>query len=261
MVKTLDKKYVIPSRNYFSKVALPALYEKCQGGIEREITAVEYFATTTDLWSSRTMEPYMSLTIHYIDGDFTIKSRWLQTSFFPQDHTGDAIALGLREALASWRLVSISTDSGSNVIKAASLNKWVRLQCFGHRLHLAIENAMRDPQIDRAVGICKKLPVLHLFSSSILKVNDDGPELTNNIRTKILSYLEEKYKDPETQELLDMASALDPRFKLQFVSEDRVTPIQARLLSEMAASVSMGLSQMTLRILFLIPKRCPQAYL
>ncbi|KAI2646843.1 E3 SUMO-protein ligase ZBED1 [Labeo rohita] len=274
MVKTLDKKYVIPSSNYFSKVALPALYEKCQGGIEREITAVEYFATTTDLWSSRTMEPYMSLTIHYIDGDFTIKSRWLQTSFFPQDHTGDAIALGLREALASWRLVSISTDSGSNVIKAASLNKWVRLQCFGHRLHLAIENAMRDPRIDRAVGICKKLqdndtleainkslqplteftdalssekyvsvsfvqPVLHLFSSSILKVNDDGPELTNNIRTKILSYLEEKYKDPETQELLDMASALDPRFKLQFVSEDRVTPIQARLLSEMAASVSM----------------------
>ena len=31
MVKTLDKKYVIPSRNYLSKVALPALYEKRRG--------------------------------------------------------------------------------------------------------------------------------------------------------------------------------------------------------------------------------------
>ncbi|KAK0140110.1 Zinc finger BED domain-containing protein 1 [Merluccius polli] len=346
MVKTLDKKYVIPSRNYFSKVALPALYEKRRGEIEREITAVEYFATTTDLWSSRTMEPYLSLTIHYIDDDFTMKSRCLQTSFFPQDHTGEAIAQGLREALASWSLpeerqVCITTDNGSNVVKAASLNKWMRLQCFGHRLHLAIENAMKDPRIDRAVGICKKLvssfsyswrrkkelaraqkelklpehglktecptrwgsrqamiervleqqraisqvlssdrkarhlipswqdteileaihkslhplteftdalssekyvsvsfvkPVLHLFSSSILKVNDDVSELTNTIRKKILTYLEEKYKDPETQELLDMASALDPRFKLRYASEDRVEPIQARLVSEMAAS-------------------------
>ncbi|RXN37036.1 zinc finger BED domain-containing 1-like protein [Labeo rohita] len=33
----------------------------------------------------------------------------------------------------------------------------MRLQCFGYRLHLAVENAMRDPRIDRAVGICKKL--------------------------------------------------------------------------------------------------------
>ncbi len=143
MVKTLDKKYAIPSRNYFSRVALPALYEKCRGEIQRDITAVSDFATTTDLWSSRTMEPYMSLTIHYIDSDFTMKTRCLQTSFFPQDHTGEAISQGLKEALASWslqeeRLVCITTDNGSNVVKAVALNKWTRLQCFGHRLHLAI---------------------------------------------------------------------------------------------------------------------------
>ena len=70
-------------------------------------------------------------------------------------------------------------------------------------------------------------------------MNDDDPGLTTTIKTKILSYLDEKHKDPGTQELLDMASALDPRFKLRYVSVDRVGPIQARLTSEMAASVSM----------------------
>ena len=79
MVKTLDKRYVIPSRNYFSKQALHALYEKRRGEIQRDVTAVEYFATTTDLWSSRTVELYMSLTIHYINGNFAMKSRCLQT--------------------------------------------------------------------------------------------------------------------------------------------------------------------------------------
>ena len=75
MVNTLDKRYVIPSRNYFSKQALPALYLNRWGEIQRDVTAVEYFATTTDLWSSRTMEPYKSLTSHYINGNFAMKSR------------------------------------------------------------------------------------------------------------------------------------------------------------------------------------------
>lgn len=50
----------------------------------------------------------------------------------------------LREVMASWslqeeRLVCLTTDNSSNVVKAASLNNWTVLQCFGHRLHLAID--------------------------------------------------------------------------------------------------------------------------
>ena len=143
LVKTLDKRYQLPSRNYFSRTALPAMYFKIKATIEEELQDVSYFAATTDLWSSRTMEPYMSLTVHFISSDFTMKSRCLQTAFFPQDHTGDELAVGLVESLKSWnldekRMVCITTDSGSNIIKACSINKWTRLQCFGHRLHLAI---------------------------------------------------------------------------------------------------------------------------
>lgn len=92
---------------------------------------------------------------------------------------------------------------------------------------------------EKYVSISFVKPVLHLFSSSILKASDDAPDLTNTIKTKILTYLEEKYQDPETQELLDMASALDPRFKMRYVNEDRIAPIQARLISEMVASARM----------------------
>lgn len=85
----------------------------------------------------------MSLTVHFIATDFTMKSRCLQTGFFPEDHTGQALAHGLKEALASWgleeeKLACITTDNGQNTVKAVSINNWTRLQCFGHRLHLAI---------------------------------------------------------------------------------------------------------------------------
>lgn len=143
LINTLDKRYVLPSRNHFSRVALPALYTKCRGDVEKDVSAAAYFATTTDLWSSRTMEPYMSLTVHYVDTDFNMKSKCLQTAYFPEDHTGILIAQGLREAMAAWglpedKLVCMITDNAGNITLAAELNQWTRLQCFGHRLHLAI---------------------------------------------------------------------------------------------------------------------------
>ncbi|XP_050959736.1 uncharacterized protein LOC127161128 [Labeo rohita] len=40
--------------------------------------------------------------------------------------------------LSEEQQVCITTDSGTNIIKAAELNGWTRLQCFGHRLNSAI---------------------------------------------------------------------------------------------------------------------------
>ncbi|KAK1880248.1 Zinc finger BED domain containing protein 1, partial [Dissostichus eleginoides] len=42
--------------------------------------------------------------VHFIDEDFKLKSRCLQTAFFPENHTSENIAAGLREAVAAWGL-------------------------------------------------------------------------------------------------------------------------------------------------------------
>ena len=42
---------------------------------------------------------------------------------------------------------------------------------------------------EKYVSVSFVKPVLHLFSSSILKVNDDDPGLTTTIKTKILSWI------------------------------------------------------------------------
>ncbi len=144
MVKVMDPRYQLPGRKHFSQTALPQLYVECREALEKELQNVSYFTTTSDMWSSRTSEPYMSLTAYFIDRqDWILKSKCLQTAYFPEDHTGEIIAAGLSEALASWGLsedkqVCITTDSGTSIVKATSLNNWTRLQCFGHRLHSAV---------------------------------------------------------------------------------------------------------------------------
>lgn len=42
-----------------------------------------------------------------------------------------------------------------------------------------------------------------------------------------------KYKDDATQELLDVASCLDPRFKMDFISADNKPRVKAKVASEM----------------------------
>ncbi|XP_074543295.1 E3 SUMO-protein ligase ZBED1-like [Halichoeres trimaculatus] len=165
MVGTLDSRYELPGRNFFNDTAIPQVYRKRRREVQADIATVKYFSTTADLWSSRTSEPYISLTVHYIDDNFDLKSHCLQTSYFPGDHDGINIAAGLKEGLAAWvlseeRQVAITTDNTGNIIKAVeNYNQWERVHCFGHRLHLAIENAVRSEgdRITRATGVCRKI--------------------------------------------------------------------------------------------------------
>ena len=93
LIRKLDRRYSIPSRNYFSQVAIPKMYDTCRKTVESELGQIEHYACTTDLWSSRTTEPYISLTVHFLDQDFELKTRCLQTAYFPGEHTGENIAV------------------------------------------------------------------------------------------------------------------------------------------------------------------------
>ena len=64
------------------------------------------------------MEPYLSYSIHFIDG-WVLKSRCLQTLFVPKDHNAVNLSEVLIETLAQWKLqahkqVCITTDNGGS---------------------------------------------------------------------------------------------------------------------------------------------------
>ena len=58
-------------------------------------------------------------------------------------------------------------------------------------------------------------------------------ELTKQIKSNILNYLNNKYNDPVTQELLDMASLMDPRFRTTYIADDEVDGIKKRAVTEL----------------------------
>ena len=189
MLADFDVRYTIPSRNYFSRTAIPSLYASTRKIVCQEILAAEYSATT-DMWSSVEMKPYLSYTVHFVDSDWKLQSRCLQTEFMPQDHTADNLSVAMTDILAAWELnsiqqVCITTDNGSNIVCACNKLSWLRLSCFGHNLHLAIGKATNDRQCTRAIAVCKK--IVSIFSMSWKKRRDlSQAQIDLNLRRKCL---------------------------------------------------------------------------
>ena len=82
MVRKLDPRYEVPSRKYFSKIALPSLYSETCEKVTKELQEAEYYSVATDLWSSiGKLIPYLAVTIHYINQEWELKSCYLSNLF------------------------------------------------------------------------------------------------------------------------------------------------------------------------------------
>ena len=179
MLCTFDAQYDLPGRKYFSETAIPALYASTREKVSADLKGAEYFAATTDMWSSSTTEPYLCYTIHFVDREWCLQTRCLQTLYMPEDHTADNLVDVMTDTLEMWGLdaakqVCLTTDNGRNLVCAATRRLgWNHLSCFGHNLHLAVGNSIKtDRRVSRALGVCRKL--VGTFSHSWKKKRELG---------------------------------------------------------------------------------------
>lgn len=170
MISALNPRYVPPSRRRLTENEIPKLYLKKKRTIQKEINDIRsgsydlaMFSFTTDLWSSITMEPYMSLTMHFIDDNFQLHKYCLETKYIPDTHTGVNLAMALSELLASWELtvkddlMVITTDSASNMIKMGTEAQVTRLPCFGHLLHNGVRKSLEDDEVKKVTAKLKRI--------------------------------------------------------------------------------------------------------
>lgn len=86
-----------------------------------KLLEMKYFAARSDLWTSSAKHPYLSYTVHFIDGAWSLQSFLLDTVPLFEDHTGQNIAEAFQDILANRsltpdNLVATTTDNGSNFV-------------------------------------------------------------------------------------------------------------------------------------------------
>jgi len=125
MLKAFSPRYDLPSCNYFSRTALPKLFNETYKDTISS-NEVNIFSATTDLWTSCAKDPFLSYTIHYLTPEWQLRSYCLCTRYIVEDHTGENLKESLLEILDEWsfdpgKQVAITTDNGSNIKLACRL--------------------------------------------------------------------------------------------------------------------------------------------
>lgn len=159
LLNELDPRYKVPNRKYFSDSLVPEIYDEMRDSLKESLRQASFVSLTTDGWTSRANQSYITITCHFIDDDWQMQSYVLQTRILEESHTGANIAEVLCNALDEWEIkienTALLTDNAANMGVAATAGGFrVHIGCFAHTLNLACQKGMG---IDDVGIILKKL--------------------------------------------------------------------------------------------------------
>ena len=89
--------------------------------VEKQLGTIQNCTMTTDLWTSQHQHcSYISFTVHFIDSEFKMQSRCLQTLEVPQDHDDSSLKEVLSSLFDSWKIsvkvCGATTDNDQNIV-------------------------------------------------------------------------------------------------------------------------------------------------
>lgn len=171
LMSIAEPRYNIPSRTHFAQTVLPGLYTSVKTRVQHELSQCESVAITTDSWTSRATENYLTVTAHALSTvDWHISSYTLETKAFTQSHTADNLSASLNNTVKLWDLQRhgkgpvVTTDNAMNIVKAVRLCELTHVPCFAHTLNLATQKGLQTKEM---TGVLSKVRrVVGLFHRS-----------------------------------------------------------------------------------------------
>ena len=73
LLRVLEPCYEVPAKSTFSRQRVVKLYDVMTTNVLDELkNSVDFYAATTDTWSSYGMTPYIGFTLHWIDDQWNL---------------------------------------------------------------------------------------------------------------------------------------------------------------------------------------------
>ncbi|XP_063239945.1 zinc finger BED domain-containing protein 4-like [Bacillus rossius redtenbacheri] len=171
LVQALEPRYTIPTRKTFSNKLIPEMYSNLKENVKKELEDAKYIGITTDLWTSTSQDDYLSITVHFIDNDFSFKHYCIEVKpFLEVSHTASNLCSFLVETITLWglqdKVVAVVTDNGRNVVAALSASPFEHISCFAHTLQLVLKDAFLNSKlVSNLTSACRRI-VGHFKHSS-----------------------------------------------------------------------------------------------
>ncbi|XP_036338534.1 zinc finger BED domain-containing protein DAYSLEEPER-like [Rhagoletis pomonella] len=84
------------------------------------------FALTTDAWTSTAVVSYITITTHFIDDNWELRSYVLETFDHPQRHTSENLRKAVEDCVSRWnmdgKVIATVHDNARNVASRVTLS-------------------------------------------------------------------------------------------------------------------------------------------
>nr|XP_047133755.1 uncharacterized protein LOC124811797 [Hydra vulgaris] len=163
----------IPSR-FTIKKRIPGLYETEKHKVATEIQKIDSIALTTDCWTSKAMESYISVIAHGITKNWKIVNYIITTELMDERHTSINLKYKLVDIIKEWEIdkksICIAHDNAVNIknaVTAMAPNIKSRT-CFAHSLQLCVKKGLKENEIKQIIITASRI-VSH-FKHSIVAI-------------------------------------------------------------------------------------------
>ena len=125
MLAKLEPGYKVPNRKHITSI-IKQKHKLGKKMSQERLNDVTSLALTTDIGTSVATEAYIPVTGHFIAPSWDLCSCVLETTAFPDCHTGPAIAIKLQQIIANFKVeptkvVAIVYDQASNMELSLSI--------------------------------------------------------------------------------------------------------------------------------------------
>lgn len=167
----ISPNYEIPSR-FTIKRKIQGLYETEKHKVATEIQNIDSIALTTDCWTSKAMESYISVTAHGITKNWKIVNYIITTELMDERHTSIHLKDKLVDIMKEWEIdtktICIVHDNAVNIknaVTAMAPNIKSRT-CFAHSLQLCVNKSLEENEIKQILITASSI-VSHFKHSTV----------------------------------------------------------------------------------------------
>ncbi|XP_019399036.1 PREDICTED: zinc finger BED domain-containing protein 4 [Crocodylus porosus] len=173
LLEYLQPQYSLPSPSYFSRTAIPDMYDNVKQIIISHLKEAEsgVIHFTSGIWMSNQTREYLTLTAHWVTFESSFRpqcedyhcSALLNVAQIDCDYNGISIQKQLEYWWETW-ITSIGLQIGITVTDNQSIEKTLNegdhssVQCFGHTINLIVNEAIKSQRmVQNLLSIARKI--------------------------------------------------------------------------------------------------------
>lgn len=123
---------------------------------------------TTDMWTSRATEAYLTVTCHVTDGSWQMQAYGLESSSFSGKHSADVCSELKRTTCSiTVKIQAVVIDNGANMFAAVCKARWAHYPCSAHAINLVEKDSIKTrPELLDIQQRCSAIVSFFLFCHS-----------------------------------------------------------------------------------------------